>query len=175
MYTPWMGLYSSHRDTVALHFCDVTLTAKRPLERAYPRELVTVGDHTKKRRLDLKLLQKDVARMLGVDTNTVTNWEKNRCNPKLHLIPKLFKFLGHDPSGKQPKTLGERALQYRKTCGMSQKELAGLIGIDPTTLSRIEQGKRRCFKSVHRKVSEFLDHPCETKEPDTFTSGSDQQ
>jgi hypothetical protein len=42
---------------VALHFCEVTLTAKKPLSEAYPKTLKTLGDHLRKRRLDLNLFQ----------------------------------------------------------------------------------------------------------------------
>ena len=62
-------------------FCQTTLKAKRPRIRAYPEELKTIGDHIRKRRLDLGLLQKDVGRLVGVDTTTVTNWEKGRTGP----------------------------------------------------------------------------------------------
>ena len=45
----------------------MSLTASRPLPPAYPRELKTLGDHLRKKRLDLGLLQKDVSQSLGVN------------------------------------------------------------------------------------------------------------
>jgi DNA-binding XRE family transcriptional regulator len=72
-----------------LPFCSVTLSGKKPLERAYPVSLSNLGDHIRKRRLDLKLLQKEVAGILGVGTNAITNREKNRCQPRLYLIPRM--------------------------------------------------------------------------------------
>jgi transcriptional regulator with XRE-family HTH domain len=39
----------------------------------YPDALVTLGDHIRKRRLDLGLRQRDVAAQFGVNVNTVTN------------------------------------------------------------------------------------------------------
>ena len=76
---------------------DLAMTASRPLPPAYPRELRTLGDHIRKKRLDLGLLQKEVARLLGVDTDSVTNWEKNRYVPRRHLIPRIVEFLGYVP------------------------------------------------------------------------------
>ena len=35
--------------------------------------------------------------MLGVDTTTVNNWERNRSNPRLYLIPKIAEFLSYNP------------------------------------------------------------------------------
>jgi hypothetical protein len=47
--------------------------AKIPPSRAYPVSLNNIRDHIRKRRLDVKLLQKDVAAILSVDTMTVNN------------------------------------------------------------------------------------------------------
>ena len=41
----------------------------------------TLGDHLRKRRMDLGLRQQDVAERLGVCTDTVVNWEQARCEP----------------------------------------------------------------------------------------------
>jgi hypothetical protein len=53
-----------------LPFCYKTLTTKRPSEKPYSKELKTIGEHLRKRRLDLNLFQKDVAAILGADTMT---------------------------------------------------------------------------------------------------------
>jgi transcriptional regulator with XRE-family HTH domain len=89
----------------------------------------------------LKLLQKEVAGMLGVDTNTVTNWEKNRCQPKLHILPKIVQFLGYSPFPTESQSVGERIKTYRREHGITQKELAMFLGVDPGTLARWESGK----------------------------------
>jgi transcriptional regulator with XRE-family HTH domain len=39
-------------------------------------------------------------------------------------------------------SLGRRIVDYRKKAGISQKELAGMVGIKPSTLSYYENGKR---------------------------------
>lgn len=51
---------------VALPFCNIRLRDQKPLPHAYPAESKTLGDHLRKKRLDLGLFQKDVARILGV-------------------------------------------------------------------------------------------------------------
>jgi DNA-binding transcriptional regulator YiaG len=43
----------------------------------------TIGDHVRKRRLAIKLLQKGVAAQLGVDKTSVFNWEANASNPEI--------------------------------------------------------------------------------------------
>lgn len=70
--------------------------------------------------------------------------------------PEIVKFLGYDPSPLDVKTLSEKVLKYQKSHGMSQKELAKRLGIDPTTLSRIERKSGRCFRAILENVTEFL-------------------
>ena len=75
----------------------MALRAKKPVSAAYPKELKTLGDHLRKRRLELKMLQKEVAEKLGTTPCTIRNWEKNRSNPSLGFIPKIIQFLGYMP------------------------------------------------------------------------------
>lgn len=109
----------------------------------------------------MKLLQKDLARMIGVDETTVYNWERGYTRPPLRYMPKIFEFLGYDPAANEPRNLGEKLLKYRRDRGMTQKELARRIGIDPGTLSRLEKGTgNRIFVSVLRKADRFLNDHC---------------
>jgi len=147
--------YSDLRTSrVALPFCRVSLRAARSSK--IPQNPHTWGDHIKKRRLELGLYQAQVALILGVTESTVTNWEKHRTNPTLRAIPKIIEFLSYDPMLGAPKSLSEELLQFRKRRGMSQKEMAKQIGIDPTTLSRLERNQGRCFNSVLRKTTALL-------------------
>jgi hypothetical protein len=43
-----------------LPFCQITLKALKPKGSEYPKELKTFGDHLRKKRLDLRLLRKEV-------------------------------------------------------------------------------------------------------------------
>ena len=147
----------SRTNRVALLKCHVTLLAKIPLSRAYPVSLTTLGDHIRKRRLDVKLLQKDVAVLLGVDTTTINNWEKNRCQPKLYLIPKIVQFLGYTPFPKTGEPMLTEAIKaYRLMRGLSQKKLAKLLRIDPTTLARWEKGKTTPSGKLGERLGNWL-------------------
>lgn len=139
-------------------FCYFQLSAKRPLNSAYPKKLVTLGDHIKKRRLDLGLFQKDVAVTIGVDTCTITNWEKGHSEPELRYIPRIIEFLRYGPPLPLPITLGERIKLYRFLKGISQEQLAREIGIDPTTLSRLERNRGRCQPSILGKAKVFFEY-----------------
>lgn len=141
-----------------MHFCDVTLSAKKPLSEAYPETLQTIGDHLRKRRLDLKLYQKDVAKATGVDTLTVCNWENNLTSPRLYLLPKIYHFLGYRPLQANATTLGEKIKQYRIQKGLSLRKLAKELGVDPGTLARWEGTESQpCGRLKERVISLIKD------------------
>lgn len=93
--------------------------------------------------------------IIGVDESTVTNWERNRTTPMLWALPRIIEYIGYDPSVSNPNTLGGRLLRHRQLRGMTQKDLARRIGIDPATLSRLERNQGRCLKSVMKKLAVF--------------------
>ncbi len=133
------------------------LRAKKPVSKAYPSSLKTIGDHIRKRRLDLKLTQKQVAEKLGVDEATVWNWETGKIEPLVRQIPTIISFLGYDPFGFNGRSLADELRRYRVTHGLTQKELARQIGIDPATLSRLENDIGKSLAPVTRKVVTFME------------------
>ncbi|MCH8217916.1 MAG: helix-turn-helix transcriptional regulator [Planctomycetes bacterium] len=58
--------------------------------------MITIGDHLRKKRLDLGLSQPEATR-LGVSDCTLRNWEKNHYSPKTKYLPKIIQFLGYTP------------------------------------------------------------------------------
>ena len=141
---------------VALPFCHSTLKAEKPNVFGYPAELNTLGDHIRAARLDRGLFQKDVARLVGVSTYTVTNWEKNRSDPDLRALPAVLDFLGYD-TRKVDESIGERIVQARQSRGLSQRELAQILSVDPSTLSKWELGTREPQGFYLHRVKRFLD------------------
>jgi transcriptional regulator with XRE-family HTH domain len=135
-----------------LPFCHAHLKGPRPLLRAYPQALVTIGDHLRKRRLDLGLLQREVAERLGVDHCTITNWELNRTTPALRFLPGIVRLLGYavwDPGT----SIGGRLLALRRERGLSQTAFARILGVDPSTLSRWERNLR-VPKGLYARLAE---------------------
>jgi transcriptional regulator with XRE-family HTH domain len=121
----------------------LTKTSKLPLPARYPKELKTFADHLRKRRYDLKLSQPQVAKIIGVSTDTITYWENERSLPLLMNIPKIVNFLGYSPFIIEAKTIGDQIKNLRIQNGLSQKITAKLINIDPSTLATWEQNKGR--------------------------------
>ena len=132
--------------------------AEKPKVFGYPHELETLGDHIRAARLDRDLFQKDVARLIGVTTDTVTNWEKGRSNPDLKQIPRVLEFLGYDPRPKDD-SIASQLTRARQARGLSQKELARILKVDPSTLSKWEQGKRTQEGQYIEAVKRFLNAP----------------
>jgi transcriptional regulator with XRE-family HTH domain len=87
--------------------------------------------------------QKQVAEIIGTDKCTIANWEKNRNAPRIRQLPKIIDFLGYQPCDEGYRTLGERIIKERQRMGLSQKQLAIQIGIDPCTIRSWEKGKHK--------------------------------
>ena len=136
----------------------------------YPKDLRTLGDHIRAKRLDLKLRQKDVAALiqgamnpkgsfhlrqknsLQIDSRTVFNWENGKMQPSLRFYPAIIQFLGYCPV-QYPKTISERIRLHRIHRGLSISELANILGVDPTTVGNWERNK----KSPLRQSSAYIE------------------
>jgi transcriptional regulator with XRE-family HTH domain len=147
-----------------LPFCYVTLRGHKPRPPGYPRQLKTIGDYIRKRRLDLKLTQKKVAEGIGVSETTVQFWENTRVKPSLALMPKIIEFLGYNPNFYESTSddLSERLIGFRKRFGLSQKKLACLAGIDPSTIGTWERGETQPTKRLLGRLNSILVSPPST-------------
>jgi transcriptional regulator with XRE-family HTH domain len=134
----------------ALPFCHLNLKSPKPDGR-YPIQLQRLGDHVRKRRLDLGLLQRDLARQLGADPKTILNWEKGRSEPRLRFLPLILAFLGEDPRPVPP-TFGERLRRAREARGLSIAGLAHQLGVDRTTVWSWEKGRHQPAKAFRERV-----------------------
>jgi transcriptional regulator with XRE-family HTH domain len=121
-----------------------------------PEKLETIGDHLLRRRLTLKLLQRQVAKKLGVNVASVCNWENSLTKPDLKYMPAIIRFLGYNPLPPR-KGWADRLVQARTAIGITQKEAAARIGVDPCTLARWEQGAREPAGAFAAQALCFLD------------------
>jgi transcriptional regulator with XRE-family HTH domain len=113
----------------------VRLNALKPTP--FPLEPKTLGEHLKKRRHELGLIQKDVAARLGICHETYIHWEKDQTTPYTASYGPLIAFLGYDPSP-APQSLGERILARRRELGLTGKQLAHILGWDERTVLKYE-------------------------------------
>jgi DNA-binding transcriptional regulator YiaG len=115
----------------------------------------TVGDHIRRQRLGLKMLQREVAEQLGVDKASVVNWEGNASVPQIRYMPAIIRFLNYNPL---PAANGwrERLVRHRTTLGLSQDEFAKRLSVDPSTLARWERGEREPTGGFLNRVKHLL-------------------
>jgi DNA-binding transcriptional regulator YiaG len=139
-----------------LPFCHAELRAPKPKPSRYPKEINTLGDHIRSRRLDLDLFQSDVAEQIGVDTTTVCNWESNASIPAIRYIPALLQFLGYDPFP-PAQTFADRLVTARNMLGLPQRKLALSLGVDPGTLQSWEAGRHQPTGRSLERVERFLE------------------
>jgi len=138
----------------ALPFCHLKLKGTRIIQ-GYPKIIKTIGDHLRKRRLQLGLFQKEVARLIGVSEATVYNWEKRRTDPPAKYFAKIINFLGYVPYS-PGMSFGKRMLLIRKSLGLSQKEFSKILGLDEGTVLRIEKGRSKPAKGSLDKIKKIL-------------------
>lgn len=141
----------------ALPFGKLRLTAKKPLNSSYPEALHTLGDHLRKRRLDLGLTQSSLTIRLRVDKSSLLNWELNRTSPAIRYIPRIYDFLGYCPLPEGGmRTLSQIIRAWREGLGMSQEELAKAAGVDETSIAKWEAGKAKPMKKSLTKITIFF-------------------
>ena len=118
-----------------------------------------MGEHVRKRRLELGLTQSQAAEQLGASPWTVLNWEKDHTEPPIESMPVIIRFLGYDPFP-EPKNIPERLLAKRRTMGWSIKEAARQLGVDEGTWRNWEHGGGVILYRNHRLlVARLLDLP----------------
>jgi DNA-binding transcriptional regulator YiaG len=123
-----------------LPFYHLTIITAHPKKPGYPTALVTIGDHIRKRRLDLGLFQRQVAAQIGVDEDSVWNWEKGGMKPEIRYLTGIMSFLGYNPLP-EPESLPSRLVWARSSRGLSRVSCARMLGVDPSTLARWETGR----------------------------------
>ena len=139
-----------------MQFVPITLRALKPKETDF--EPQNLGEHIRKRRLELRLTQKQAAERLGVNPWTVLNWEKDHTEPPIESIPVIIRFLDYDLFP-EPKTIPERLLAKRRTMGWSIKEAARRLGVDSGTWGDWEQGGVILYRNHRLLVARLLGLP----------------
>lgn len=137
-------------------FVNLTLMCKRPLNRAYPSSLNTLGDHVRAVRLQKCLSQPEVAKLLKVTTDTVTGWELNKHEPHARLAGRIIKFLGYVPIMEKQTSIGERLRQARQILGHTQEQAAKRMRCDESNIRYIELGKRKPMADTSQKIERYI-------------------
>lgn len=119
----------------------------------------TIGQHVKKRRLELKLTQKEASARIGVTPATALNWENGLSQPKVEHLPAIRDFLGYDPDPSPQGSIADRLRRSRQARGWSQRRAAQESGVDPSTWSAWEAGGTIIAKAHRALVARFVGLP----------------
>lgn len=130
-----------------------TLLQKQPAP-GYPEHLLTIGDHIRKKRMDLGLLQREAAKIIGVKATTIWNWEHGT-EPEQKYNPRIINFLGYIPFDCPDDIMG-RLAWYKRFNGLSLPELGRRMNRHPDQLRGWLSGERRPFARNIESIEQFL-------------------
>ena len=129
---------NAQRRVAFLPWVPARLKASKPKD--WTDKPVTLGDHLKKARRERGLLQREVAKVLRVDSMSLVNWEKNRTEVGARFVPAIIQWLGYDPLP-TPSSFGEWIAVARTRRGLARRTLAAALGWDEATLGEYEGGR----------------------------------
>ena len=97
-----------------------------------------------------------MAKILDVSEDTITYWENGRSSPQISYYPRIIQFLGYNPFGVETDTLGGRIKKYRVENGMSQEQMAKIVGLGEGTLRSWELNKHIPISSKQKILAQLL-------------------
>ena len=132
-----------------LPFLKVRLKALKNL--GFSRNPTTVGEHLRRRRLELGLRQSDLAARFGVVEWTIINWERGTTKtvPATHMA-KVIEFLGYNPEP-EPAGLAARMRWKRRALGLTAAAMGKLLGVSSDTVLSWESGQTAPMSAAHRQ------------------------
>jgi transcriptional regulator with XRE-family HTH domain len=130
-----------------------------PLEKqqvpGYPEFPITVGDHIRKKRMGLGLLQREVAEIIGVTESSIWNREHGT-ETEMQYNHSIIKFPGYFPFDCPDDTVW-RLAWYKRAMGMNLDHLGEAMGRDPEQLSDWLSGRHNPFRKNREKIERFLE------------------
>ena len=119
--------------------------------KGYPETPGTLGEHLRKRRLDLRQTQEQVAARFHVSFTSYNGWEADRIAPNFAKWPELIRFLGYDPSP-TPLSFGESVTALRRVLGLDKRKLATKLGVDVKSVLNWEAGRTSPLPSMLKRI-----------------------
>ncbi|WP_082820102.1 helix-turn-helix domain-containing protein [Desulfuromonas sp. DDH964] len=128
---------------------------KLQIPKELTEEPITLGDHLRRRRFELRLYQKDVAKQIGVTTSTIWNWENGWSSITLCCMPKVIEFIGYNPIPCPEDPMG-RLAWYRQVKGLSLEQLGAEMDRDPEQLADWLAGRHTPCRRNREEVEQFM-------------------
>lgn len=122
-----------------------------------------LGDMIKLLRQKKKITQADFAKILNISPSTIGMWEQNRRSPDNETLKKISEFFNVSVdyllerySSANYNSFGERLKHERLDKNLSQKELADLLCLDRTSISKYETGSQIPETPTLEKLASFF-------------------
>jgi len=131
----------------------VQRTPRKP--DGYPHYPVTLGQHIRRTRIDRGLSRFELANRLCVHPETIRFWETGRTKPTVRLYPWVLGFLGHELED-TPLAIGAALRRKRRSLGLSQRALAKILCIAPSTVWRVESRRHGPEKLTLKKLRAWV-------------------
>jgi DNA-binding transcriptional regulator YiaG len=133
---------------------------RKPLGIKYNDNPNTLSQKIRNRRLELQLRQRDIARILKVSEDCITNWENNLAEPRIQNFPAIIAFLGYNPFAINLGTLGGRIKQYRILGGLSHRNMGKILKVDASTIGTWEKNMHYPQGAMLKKLLQLLKADC---------------
>ena len=102
------------------------------------------------------LNRKLAAGQIGVNPESLKNWEGGKTEPAVGFYPRLIAYLGYNPLP-EGQSRGQRIRRERISCGLSRKALADSVGVDEATIKRMEENVKGMAGRAIRAICDKLD------------------
>ncbi|MBL7789348.1 MAG: helix-turn-helix transcriptional regulator [Chitinophagales bacterium] len=110
----------------------------------------------RKARLERKLSQPQVAKILNVVADTVTLWELNRNEPTEKYASKIIKFIGYFPFEWEHENLQTQVNYARMVSGQTLRQMGKEIGVDSSTMYKIFSDKSEPKGETLVKIRSYI-------------------
>ncbi len=135
-------------------FAHIEICVPKPIY-GYPQSPRHIGEHIKRRRIELGLRQRDVAEQIGVSPWTVLNWESGETEPAVRFGPQVVKFLGYDPLP-EPTDFGQEVWKLRWRRGLTQRDLAAQLHTDDSVVRDWERGEHLAGDKLRPRLEALM-------------------
>lgn len=104
-----------------------------------------------------QLSRGELARLADISPGAVTAWETARATPQADTLAKVTSILGIDIGEVVHIEPHERSLgDLRIYAGLTQSQLAGVVGVSTTSIAALERGESRLKPEVARAIAAAL-------------------
>lgn len=121
--------------------------------KGYPQVPQSLGEHLRRRRLDLGLSQEKAGARFGISFTAYNGWEGDRISPGIGKWPLICEFLSYDPSPPPCDTFPEAVFALRRRLGLDKHQFAKRVGVDVKSVRNWESSKRVPFRRLRERLA----------------------